>query len=406
MSGPLTGFRVVDAGLLVAGPGAAGILCDWGAEVIKVEPLDGDNLRAWFPEPNPPFALDNRGKRSIAIDLRQPEGRDILFRILETTDAFVTNTRRGSLARLGIDYPQIKDRFPRLVYCHATGFGREGPAADRPAFDATAVWARAGIGATIKRGDQEVPQSRAAFGDHMTAMNAAGAVCAALLAREKTGEGQLVSVSLLRTGLYMLSWDIMVKLFTGRGAQSLSRRDLPNPLVGNFLTRDERWFCFMGNPRQRHDRDAILKAVGLDSLIGDPRIATSDAVHQHADELRDLLDEAIARRSLAEWTEIFDAAGIWWEPYQRIDDVVEDPFALANGAFVDCPSENGPVTMAATPADFAGTPWAPQGPPPRLGQHTTEILGELGYEQSAVQALLSRGIVGTDAVAEEETGNG
>jgi len=402
MTGPLAGYRIVDAGLLVAGPGAAGILCDWGAEVIKVEPLVGDNLRSWFPEPNPPFSLDNRGKRSIAIDLRRQEGLEIFFRILETADALVTNTRRGSLERLGIDYPQIKDRFPRLVYCHATGFGRDGPAADRPAFDATAAWARAGIGATTKRGDQEIPRSPSAFGDHMTGMNAAGAICAALLAREKTGEGQLVSVSLLRTGHYMVSWDIMVKLFTGRGAESHSRADLPNPLVGNFRTSDNRWFCFMSNPQVRHDWDAILKAIRKEELIGDPRIATSAAVHQHADELRELLDEAIGARPLDEWAEIFDAANIWWEPYQRIDDVVEDPFAIAAGAFVDCPTEDGNVRMAATPADFDDTLSAPQGPPPRLGQHTVEILQELEFERTAIDELARQKVIGIDQTEQEQ----
>src|SRR5262245_14186601 len=235
MSGPMDGVKVVEVGMWVAGPAAAGILGDWGAEVVKIEPPEGDPFRALLSGildgMNPPFELDNRNKRSVGLNLSRPEARDIAAALVDDADVFVTNARPAALARAGLDHETVSARNPRLIYAHVTGYGLQGVDRDRAAYDVGAFWSRAGVAAALAPEGTPLPYQRGGMGDHMAGLAAAGAVSAALFARERTGEGQLVSVSLLRIGMYMMGWDINMTARLGLPTVPMTVAAAPNPMI-------------------------------------------------------------------------------------------------------------------------------------------------------------------------------
>ena len=209
----LEGLKVVEMATWVAGPGCAAILADWGAEVVKVESPDGDATRAYYPDTaespgNPIFALENRGKKGVVLDISRHAGRQALITLLRQADIFVTNVRPGSLQRLGLDYESLKGECPRLIYAAVTGYGLQGPEANVPAFDITAFWTRSGAARAMIPTDQEPFPSRPGFGDHVTALATVSAVLAAVHERGATGRGRLVETSLIRAGAYAIGWDL------------------------------------------------------------------------------------------------------------------------------------------------------------------------------------------------------
>jgi crotonobetainyl-CoA:carnitine CoA-transferase CaiB-like acyl-CoA transferase len=400
MSGPLTGIRVVELGLWVAGPSAGAVLADWGAEVVKIEPPEGDPFRGLYLTvagaelpANPPFELDNRGKRSVALNLATAEGRRIAHDLIEGADVFITNMRLPALARLGLDWRTLAARNPRLVYGLVTGYGERGPDAERPSYDIGAFWARAGIAAALTPPGGEPPFQRGAMGDHTAGMTLAGGVSAALLVRERTGRGQLVSTSLLRVGLYVLGWDTNAALRLGIEAAPMTRAWTPNPVISAYRAGDGRWFWLLGLQGQRHWPD-LVRAIERPEWLEDPRFATMKARRENVTELVALLDELFATRTLAEWGEAFDRAGMWWAPVQSTTEVIADPQAEAAGAWVDVPvAEGGTARMVATPVDFSDTCWAPAGASPECGQHTEEVLLELGYDWERIGTLKEAGVI-------------
>lgn len=400
MAGPLEGIRVLELGFWVAGPAAAGILADWGAEVIKLEPPDGDPMRGLFLTAagvdvpiNPPFELDNRGKRSLSVNLQHAEGRAIAGRLIERADVLVTNVRGAALARIGLDFPSVHARNRRLVYCHLTGYGTGGPDRDRPAYDVGAWWARAGVAMSLVPKGGEPPQQRGGMGDHTTAVAAAGAVCAALVARQRTGVGQFVSTSLLRTGVYVLGWDVNTRLRLGRVESPYDRRHIPNPLVNCYRAADGKWFWLLGLQADRHWPD-LLRALDDPALAADARFADIRVRREHAAACVAALDAIFARRPLAEWTAAFDAAGMWWAPVQTIGEMLDDPQVRAAGAVIPAAVADGTAEMVASPAEFAGTPCATPAMAPELGQHTEAVLLELGYDWEQIAALRDAGALG------------
>jgi crotonobetainyl-CoA:carnitine CoA-transferase CaiB-like acyl-CoA transferase len=222
MAGPLEGIKVVEMGVWVAGPSAGAILADWGAEVIKIEPPDGDPCRGLSAMlgggPNPVFELDNRGKRSVALDLDNPDSRALAQRLVNEADVFLSNMRPQAVEKYGLDYESAAARNPRLVYCQVTGYGPDTPDANRASYDVGAFWSRAGVTMSLVPPGNTPPQQRGGMGDHMTGANAAGAISAALFARERTGKGQRVAVSLIRVGVYMMGWDTNTFLRLGVAA--------------------------------------------------------------------------------------------------------------------------------------------------------------------------------------------
>ncbi|MGD9703224.1 MAG: CaiB/BaiF CoA transferase family protein [Acidimicrobiia bacterium] len=401
MTGPMTGVTVVELGFWVAGPACAGVLADWGADVIKVEPITGDPFRGMTATwrayygiaENPPFELDNRGKRSIGLDYSTDAGREVLLGMIDSADVFVTNLRVGALERAGLDYESLRSRNPRLVYASITGLGLEGPDARRPAYDVGSFWSRAGIAASLAPEGSPLPYQRGGMGDHLTGLAAAGGVATALFQRERTGEGQQVSTSLLRLGAYMVGWDLNLALRFGAPTVPVSRSAAGNPLINGYRASDGKQFWLLGLEGDRHWPN-LLRAIERPELADDERFAEIYVRGRNAAELITLLDELFATRTRAEWIDAFDREGVWWAPVQAVHELPDDEQAHAAGCFVDTPMPDGSTTpMTATPVDFSASRWAPRRPSPEFGEHTEELLLELGYDWDRIIELKEQGAI-------------
>ncbi len=383
MAGPVEGVKVVELGVWVAGPAAGGILADWGADVIKIEPPTGDPARLFGRMLgcdvglNPPFEMDNRSKRSVVLDLGTDAGRATAFELLAGADVFLTNVRPGALQRLGLDFESVSAANPRLVYGLITGYGESGPDADRAAFDVAAFWSRAGVAHLLTRPGETPPFQRGGMGDHSAGMTMAAAVCAALLARERTGTGQLVTTSLYRQGAYTVSFDLNTYLMSGQPIAIGQRESMGNPCMNNYAAQDGRRFWIVGLEAERH-WPALCRAVGRPEWRDDPRFADARSRAVNSAALIAALDEIFATRPLDEWAQVFAGEPeFFWSPVNTLEDVVADEQFHAAGGIVDVPDGDAAVPMVATPADFHGTPWAPRSAAPQLGQHTEEVLADL-----------------------------
>ena len=398
MSGPLAGVKVVELGVWVAGPAAGGILADWGADVVKIEPPDGDPARGFAKMLggdvpfNPPFEMDNRSKRSIVIDVARPGGIDLAYELLDAADVFVTNIRLAALSRLGLDPDTLRARSPGLVYGIITGYGLDGPDRDRAAYDIGAFWARSGIASLLTQPGGGPPFQRGGQGDHNAGMTLAGGISAALVARARTGEGQLVHTSLLRHGMYTISFDLNTALRFGVSIGVATHATMTNPAINNYQDSDDRWFWLIGLEGERHWPD-VCRAVDRPEWIDDERFATAAARRDSVAELIPLLDERFATRTRAEWGDAFDRDDVWWAPVQTPEELLADPQAWAGGGFVEVPDSGSTVTMINSPVDFVGTPGAPRAMPPEIGQHTDEVLAELGHDADTIAGLRASGVV-------------
>ena len=395
----MEGVKVVELGFWVAGPAAGGILADWGADVIKVEPVDGDPFRtlSWFfgmDGDNPPFELDNRAKRSIALDYSTDAGREILLELIDDADVFLSNVRPGALERAGLDYESLRPRNPRLVYASITGYGLDGPDRDRPAFDVGAFWSRAGIAAAITPPGGRFPLQRGGMGDHMTGLAAAGAISAALFERERNGEGQQVRASLLRLGMYMVGWDTNINLRAGTETVPYEHSVPPNPLIHPYTAADGRSFWMLGLESDRH-WERTCQALDHSEWIDDPRFRTLEDRVANTEALTAAMTDAIGDEPYEVWTARFDEHEVWWAPIQATHEAIHDPQALANGAIVEVPLGDGSVgRMVASPVDFDGTPWEVRDMAPELGQHTEVVLMEMGKDWDEIESLKERGVIG------------
>ncbi len=392
MAGPLEGVKVVELGVWVAGPAAGGILADWGADVDKIEPPAGDPARMFGrmlgieDGSSPPFEMDNRGKRSIVLDVTTADGRATTRELLSGADVFLTNVRPSALARMGLDFEAVASDNPALIYGLITGYGESGPDSDRAAFDVAAFWARSGLAHLLTRPGDTPPFQRGGMGDHMAGMTLAGAVCAALVARARTGKGQLVSTSLYRQGAYTVSFDLNTFLMAGNAIAIGQRESMGNPCMNNYAAGDGRRFWIVGLEAGRH-WPPLCRAVGRTDWLDDPRFDTPINRAINSRELIAELDEIFATKTLAEWAEIFAGErDFFWSPINSLEDVIGDEQFHAAGGIVNVPDGEGGVPMVASPADFHGTPWQPRSAAPQLGQHTAEVLAELA-ELSARLAL-------------------
>jgi crotonobetainyl-CoA:carnitine CoA-transferase CaiB-like acyl-CoA transferase len=393
----LKGLKVVDFTAYIAGPGAAAILSDWGADVIKVERPGGDNMRHVFADlkndigANPTFDVDNRGKRGIVLDITKPAGRDALAKLAETADVFLTNTRPVSLKKYGLDEATLRKLNARLVYAVITGYGLDGPDAHLPGFDVTAFWARSGIAYMTAPKGTEPFMRTSGMGDHATSLATVSAILAALYEREKTGVGRLVQTSLLATGVYLWSSDLAVQLKLGRVASIRSRDNPINALANHFKSADGHWFVH--NPRGGHGGwEAFLKAAGREDLVTDERFASGKARRAHARDLAVELDAAFAALPMAEIAKRLNDADLVWAPLQTPAEVAADPQIAAAGAFVEIDDgQGGTYRSPAAPARFPGADATTRPRSPKLGEHTRSVLEDLGYAAADIDAMIESG---------------
>jgi crotonobetainyl-CoA:carnitine CoA-transferase CaiB-like acyl-CoA transferase len=382
MPGPMHGVRVVEIAMWVAGPSAGGILADWGADVVKIEPPQGDPIRGIqavlgdVPS-NPFFDPDNRGKRSIVLDFRDPADRQTTLELIDGADVFLTNVRPAALARLGFDHETLLARNLRLIYALVTGYGLTGPDAAAGAYDLGAYWARGGIADILSVPGHEPPMQRSGMGDHVTGLAVAGMIGAALYNREKTGAGQLVSTSLLRIAAYQISSDFNMKLMLDTDLGYSERAKQDNPLWNNYEASDGKRFWLIGVESDRH-WPALARVIGRPELQHDTRYATRIARKENSGDLIALLDKVFQTQPRDHWSRLFDAEkDFFWAPVNTLDDVLADPQTHASGAIVMTDDGSFDRPMIATPVDFHGTPGSVRTRAPRLGEHTDEILAEL-----------------------------
>lgn len=393
----LEGLKVVEFATYIAAPGAAGIMTDWGADVVKIEPPGGDPIRGFFAsighvsDANPVFELDNRGKRGMVLDIAKPEGREILVRLVREADIFLTNVRPGALKRARLDWETLAAENPKLIYCSVTGYGLQGPEADKPGFDVASFWSRSGVaGLTTPKGSEPFP-IRTGMGDHVTSLSTVAAILAAVVERARTGKGRLVETSLLRTGVYAVGSDIAIQLRFGRVASNRPRADAVNPLANFFQTQEGRWLCLV--PRQGSaDWAPLAKALGREDLLADERFATARARRTNAAALVGELDATFAALAYDDAAALLNAIDAVWSPVQRASEVVADPQAEAAGCFVETPDGTGGSFRApGAPARFPGAMDGPRGPAPTLGEHTRAVLAELGYSDGEIDAFYASG---------------
>ncbi len=400
MAGPMEGVKVVELGVWIAAPATGAILADWGADVVKIEaPGLGDPARlfasmlgAELPL-NPVFENDNRNKEGIVLDLASDEGRAIGLELIDGADVLLSNVRPAALGRLGLDAAGLLERNSRLVYGLITGYGLEGPDADRAAYDIAAYWARSGIAAALTVPGGSPPFQRGGMGDHGAGMALAGGIAAALFARERTGRGQLVSTSLLRQGLYTMSFDLVLALRFGLNVNLGDRKTMFNPAMNNYADSQGRWFWIVGLEGDRH-WPSLCRAVGHSEWIEDERYAGLAERGAHAAELIEELDRIFATKTREEWGEIFDAEkDLWWAPVQTVDELLGDPQVMAAGGFAEIPDGDSTTLLPATPVDFGGTEIEHRHMAPDKGRDTDAVLSRLGRSAEDIRRLRKSGVV-------------
>ncbi|MET7855338.1 CoA transferase [Streptomyces avermitilis] len=392
----LEGLHVVDLASFIAGPAAATVLGDFGADVVKVEPPHvGDAYRSLSRiPPNPhvegvnyPWQLDNRNKRSIALNLKAPGARPVLESLVRWADVLVTNFPPRTREKLGLEYDALASLNPRLIYADVTGFGEEGPDAQLPGFDVTAYWARSGLMDLTRQRD--VPPAMNAFGsgDHSTAISLFAGIMTALYRREKTGQGARVTASLLAEGAWAASMWLQAVLVGAKPPRPVDRSDPPNALGNMYRTADDRWIVlvFVNEDKQV---PLFLKAIGHSEAAENPRYADTPSRRAHAAEIVALLDKTFATRSLAEWREVLDLTGLTYGVVQTLDECAQDPQLLANRVFV--PIDDGsdePHLTIDSPVRLDQEQKVRPGPAPDLGEHTESVLRDLGFDAAGIEEL-------------------
>lgn len=376
----LNGLRVVELASYIAGPGACALLADWGAEVIKVEAPGGDPFRQFFASigrddaENRVFENDNRGKRSIVLDLATEADAATLRALVATADVFVTNTRPASLERLGIGWDQLRAIKPDLIFANFTGYGAAGPEADKPGFDITAFWARSGLCSLTSVKGEDPAQLRTGIGDHMSAVGLTAGIMAALYHRERTGEGQKIESSLLRMGVYAASSEHAIQLQMGKLASTKPRPETVNPLNNFFRTSDDQWFVTV--PRQGSvDWPRLARAAGQPELIEDERFTSIKARRANGPALVALLDAGFAAMTWAQAQVALTAENLIFGPVQSVAQTTRDPQAQAAGCYVTLAGE-GEMRIANGPVDF-GVPLPAPRRAPALDADAAAIRAEL-----------------------------
>lgn len=373
---PLAGIKVVELAHWVAGPAAGGVLSDWGADVVKVEPPRGDPMRHLFarpgdpPSPMPAFSAVNHGKRSVVADLGDPDGRGLFETLLDDADVLLTNLRPRALESMGLEPEAVAVRHPSLVYCSVSAYGWEGADRERAGYDLAAFFARSGVLHQMTTQGQAPAPLMSGLGDMFTAMSATAGILAALVDRQATGRGRFVEASLLRTGMWAIAGELSFEAGVGDARPVAPRDACPTPLFNTYRAGDGRWFVLVGVEVDRH-LPAVLAAIGRPELQQDERFVNGRGVARNRRDFIAILDEAFAARSLEEWTDIFAAHDVWWAPVQTPADVVTDPQAHAAGGWTTMAGSGEPTVD--TPIRFDRHTRAVVAGAPQVDQHGEEI---------------------------------
>jgi formyl-CoA transferase len=398
----LDDLRVVEMATMVFVPAAAVMLADFGADVIKVEPPGtGDINRRTHNLPGMPasdvpypFVQDNRGKRSLALDLKHRDGIQVLHRLLESADVFMTNVRPRALARLGLGWPELESVNPRLIYAVGTGYGEHGPDADKPGYDVVCYWSRSALAATVFPADGWLGPIPFGSGDHPGSLALFGAILLGLKYRERTGRGTKVSTSLLAAGAWGNSTTIQARLCDAEFPDKWRRDEAPGIGSIHFKSSDERAFQIAWVDDAK-DWGPLCRAVDRPELVEDPRFASPELRKQHSAELIAELDRFFLATQMSEISDRLADADISYSVLSDYDDVAEDPQMAANGIFAEIEQPgHGSFRTVRSPVDVVDAPQVAPRPAPALAEHSVDILGELGYDAEEIRTLVAAGVVG------------
>lgn len=400
MPAPLSGVTVIEAANYVAAPSAGALMADLGANVIKIEPPGGEVMRGVIPTGgagNMPFnflfELENRGKKSVTIALDSAGGPELLLRLLESADVFLTNLLMPRLERFGLTPEACLARNPKLVFVAVTGYGLEGPDAARPGFDFSAFWTRAGIMSLVGHPGSPPVLSRIAQGDHTTGINTVAATLAALRLRDLTGEGQVVDVSLQQTGVYTIATDFSRTLVDGTQPKTFDRATPDNPLFNTYPTGDGKWLLLVHMTPDPY-WPKLCAALGRDDLAQDPDCLTMAARRARGAELAAIIEAEFLKHDLEHWRAVLDANGVIWAPLTTLPEAVNDPALRQRNAFQPLTLPNGTFETVGTPFVVRNADIAVRGPASQPGEDTAAILAAAGLGDEDIADFAARGVFG------------
>jgi len=402
MKGILEGIKVISMGQIVAIPAASSTMADWGADVIKVEPLTGEMhrgvVRSQGTDMTGPInwiiQVLNRNARGLALDLKQEAGKEAIYKLIERSDVFMCNYERTSVRKLGLDFASLSKINPRLIYGFVSGYGKVGPDKDERGYDFTAGWARSGMMYMIgEPGTPPAPQ-RAGMIDSAAGAHLVSGILAALLERQKTGKGQEIEVSLFHTGIWMLNMDIQ-NAMGGKEPVKHDRTKANNPLWNSYRTKDDRWF-WLAMLQPDPSWPGFCLAIDRPELERDPRFKDIEARRENCEELIRIIEDVLATRTMHEWEQRFRKNNCIYGRVQTPKDVTVDPQAVAAGIFEEVEYSGvpeGKIRLITSPVIFGDNTSSLRMPAPELGQHTEEILLDLGYTWGDLEQMKSARII-------------
>ncbi len=396
-AGPLAGMRVLELAQIMAGPTAGMMLADMGADVVKVEKLPGGDDSRGYREPringvSAPFLILNRNKRGIALNLKHAQGREILLRLVRDADVLTENYRRGTLEKLGLGYDVLAAANPGLIYCAISGYGRDGPYADKGGFDLIAQGVSGLMSITGEPGGPPVKTGNP-VADINAGILAVTGILAAWAHRLRTGEGQIVDTSLMEAALQQTYWQAAIHFATGESPGPTGSAHILTAPYQAFPAKDG-WINIGGANQANWER--IAEVLGHPEWRDDARFRTNSERMAHLPALTTLMSAVLATRTKAEWIDAFDAAGVPAGPVNSIGEALSHPQTLARGMVVDLVHpQAGPTKALGCPVHFSATPTSVTRPAPMLGEHTREVLAECGYSDAEIDAFVAEGIVAT-----------
>jgi len=397
-----SGLKVVDLASFIAGPAAAVILSDFGADVIKVEPPSGDLWRMGYkipPQPratdNYPWHLNNRNKRGLTLDLKSPGAAAILERLVKWADVLIVNTPHPARKKLKLAYEDVAEWNPRLIYADLTGYGEKGADANLPGFDVTAYWARSGLLSLTRDAGAPPTLPVNGSGDHATAVGIYSSIVTALYRRERTGKGSYVTTSLLAEGVWACGVSIQGALCDATFFPLHDRLKPPNPTLNVYRASDDTWFVIVLTP----DRwPALVQGLGRPDLLTDPRFADGPRIVANSPALTAILDETFASKPMAYWKDVLGQAQVTFGVVRAPSEVVKDPQLVANDIVVPIEGAGGNLKMTiSSPLQIHGVAKVPARRAPALGEHNDEILREMGFSAGDIDGFRAGGVLGKPA---------